>query len=157
MKVIVISDSHGSKRNIDYALQTHPDAKHVFFLGDTIRDIEAVKEFYKDRIFHIVKGNCDFSDNEKSADEIILGGKRIFYTHGHNFYVKSGCSALLERAQTVGADIALYGHTHIPKIEYINGIYLINPGSIGHSRETNNSYCIIDIKDTGILPSIVKI
>ena len=48
MRIIVISDSHGRRSSVDFALQAHPDAKHVFFLGDNVRDIEAVKEFYKE-------------------------------------------------------------------------------------------------------------
>ncbi|MBQ0083628.1 MAG: metallophosphoesterase [Clostridiales bacterium] len=156
MRIIVISDSHGKVSQIDYALQSFPDAKNVFFLGDFVRDIEKLYEFYPDRIFHTVKGNCDFDRNEPNCSEIILAGKRIFFTHGHTLSVKSGTQRLLERAKTVGANIALYGHTHIAKIEYEDGIYLINPGSLSASRDSHNSFCVIEIRSNGILPAIIN-
>ncbi len=157
MRIIVISDSHGGARNIDYALQSHTDAQHVFFLGDNVRDIENVKTYHPDRIFHIVHGNCDYGNMYPSIDTVTLGGKKIVFTHGHNFAVKSGSSALISKARKAGADIVLYGHTHIAKSEYVDGIYAINPSSISHSREGSNSYAVIDILENGIMPIIVKI
>ncbi len=157
MRIIVISDSHAVTRNIDYALLAHTDASHVFFLGDNIRDIESIKMYHPDRIFHIVHGNCDYGSIYPSIDSVVLGGKKIVFTHGHNFAVKSSSSVLLSKARNVGADIVLYGHTHIAKIEYADGIYAINPGSIAHSREGSNSYAVIDIEDNGIMPIIIKI
>lgn len=157
MRILVISDSHAVTRNIDYCLQAHPEAKHVFFLGDNTRDIENIKVYHPDRIFHIVHGNCDYGSIYPSVDTIILGGKKIVYTHGHNFSVKSSTAVLLGKAKAAGADIVLYGHTHIANIRYEDGVYLVNPGSIAHSREGNNSYAVIDIEENGIMPIIIKI
>lgn len=157
MRIIVISDSHAVTRNIDYALQAHPDARHVFFLGDNVRDIENIKMYHPDRSFHIVHGNCDYGSIYPSIDSLTLGGKKIIYTHGHNFAVKSGSSVLIDKARNACADIVLYGHTHIAKIEYSDGVYAVNPGSVAHSREGSNSYAVIDILDNGIMPIIVKV
>ncbi len=157
MRILVISDSHAGTRNIDYCLQAQPQAKHVFFLGDNTRDIENVKIYHPDRIFHIVHGNCDYASAYPSVDSVTLGGKRIIFTHGHNFSVKSGTTILQAMTKKAGADIVLYGHTHIAKISYEDGIYLINPGSIAHSREGNNSYAVIDIEESGIMPIIIQI
>ena len=51
---------------------------------------------------------------------------------------------LLEAAHENGADIVLYGHTHIPRAERLDGIWFLCPGSI---RE--GSYGIVDITDKG--------
>ena len=51
------------------------------------------------------------------------------------------------------ADIALYGHTHQAEIEYRDGLYLMNPGSLHGSYGT---YGIIDITPAGLVPNIVK-
>jgi len=157
MRILIISDSHAVTRNIDYALLAHPEARHVFFLGDNVRDKENVKIYHPDRIFHIVHGNCDYDSAYPSVDTVTLGGKKIIFTHGHNFAVKSGSAVLLSKAKNAGADIVLYGHTHVAKAEYIDGIYAVNPGSIAHSREGNNSYAVIDIEQNGIMPIIIKI
>ena len=156
MRIIVISDSHGRRSSIDYALQSHPDARHVFFLGDNIRDVEAIADYHTDRIFHIVTGNCDGDTMYPVTELCTVGGVKIIYTHGHHHSVKYTTAPLLEAAKKAGAKIALYGHTHIAKTEYIDGIYIVNPGSISLSREGANSYAVIDITENGIMPIIVK-
>ncbi len=156
MRIIVISDSHGRRGSIDYAIQAHPDARHIFFLGDNVRDIEAVKEFFTDRIFHIVPGNCDGDTAYNTTAICTLEGIKILYTHGHYHSVKYTTSLLRDAAQKAGAKIALYGHTHIAKTEYIDGLFIVNPGSISLSREGSNSYAVIDITESGIMPIIIK-
>ena len=156
MRIIVISDSHGAVSKIDYAMQSFPDALDVFFLGDCVRDIEKLYEFYPKHRFHVVKGNCDFGSDENTVGEAMICSKRIMYTHGHTFDVKYGTERLIERAKYINADIVLYGHTHIAKTEYVDGIYLINPGSVSAARTGKNSFCIIDIKSNGILPAIIE-
>ena len=156
MRIIVISDSHGRRSSVDFTLQAHPHAKHVFFLGDNVRDIEAVKEFYTDRIFHIVQGNCDGDTPYPTTDICTIEGVKILFTHGHYHNVKYTTATLQNAAEKSGAQIALYGHTHIAKTEYIGGLYIVNPGSIAHSREGGNSYAVIDITPSGIMPIIIK-
>ena len=122
-----------------------PDA--VIFLGDGLRDIDA-SDFYGSTLY-AVQGNCDFSprlgDGTGVTDELILQfeGHKLLLTHGHHYHVKSGYGALLARAVRAGADIVLFGHTHLPISETVSSgseicgvtithpIYLFNPGSIG--------------------------
>ena len=59
MRILVISDSHGRSGEIEKAIESHPDIKHVFFLGDCVRDIEDITYIYPDRSFYISEGNCD--------------------------------------------------------------------------------------------------
>lgn len=156
MRILVISDSHGSTLAIDKAISAQPLAKHIFFLGDKLSDIEDFDILYPDRIFHTVSGNCDFYSQTPSHDMTEVAGKRIFFTHGHEYGVKSGTSHLLSYGRALGSDIILYGHTHIADTEYANGIYSVNPGSIGNSRGGKNSYAFIDIEKNGIIPVIVN-
>ena len=46
------------------------------------------------------------------------GGKRVFFSHGHMYGVKVGLEQFLEGARNVKADIALFGHTHRPMLDY---------------------------------------
>ena len=52
-----------------------------------------------------------------------------------------------------GADIALFGHTHLVHEEYDpeSGIYLFNPGSIGEPREGKTSYGILSLAGENVL------
>lgn len=78
-----------------------------------------------------------------------IDGYVIYITHGHLYGVKSSRHQLAKRAQTLGATIALYGHTHVAKIERIDNIHCINPGSIAYPRGNIwASYCIISLSNS---------
>lgn len=156
MRILVLSDSHGRASLIEKAIEKHKEAKHIFFLGDCVRDIEDMPFIYPDRTFHIVSGNCDYQSFYKSADTIKLGGVEILFTHGHPFFVKRGLDMLKARAKAEGAKLVLYGHTHISKTEYADGVYFVNPGSLYSSPCGSTGYAVIDIEPSGIMPVILS-
>ncbi|MBQ2248865.1 MAG: YfcE family phosphodiesterase [Clostridia bacterium] len=148
MELLVISDAHGNRAAICEALRRQvrpPDA--LLFLGDGLRDLPDLPDGRT--ALYAVAGNCDgylpfFTEGEEREICLLsLGEHRLLLTHGHRFGVKSGCGALLAYAAQEGADIVLYGHTHLPHAEVIPAgtalgglvterpIYLFNPGSIG--------------------------
>ena len=156
MRVLVFSDSHGSSYNIRKVLDLQsPD--YLIFLGDGLREIEALQSSYPKIKFLTVKGNCDFDQTVPETDLAVIGGKRILYTHGHNFGVKSSTQRLIEAAKNANIDIVLYGHTHISEKTYLDGLYIINPGSCSRGREGGNSYAAFDIQNGDVLPSIIKL
>ena len=159
MRLLVISDTHGRPALIDRVLRRESDAREVFFLGDVVRDIEEIMPEYTDRNFHIVRGNCDYFCNYPLFDiaEYRECGVSVYFTHGHRHFVKSGADGILEAAKGVGADIALYGHTHVSGIEYRDGVYIVNGGSLALPRSGAASYAVIDITKAGILPAVKKV
>lgn len=158
MRIVVISDSHGRGSIIDRIIRREKDAQAVIFLGDVVTDIEDFTYEYTDKNFYIVSGNCDrFSYYPYSTIEKIAG-VNIFITHGHTLGVKGGTGTLATTARNAGCKIALYGHTHIPNIKYDDGLYIVNPGSCANSRDgSGNSYAVIDVRENGILPNIIRI
>ncbi len=156
MYILVISDTHGRVSEIEKAIEAHPEIKHIFFLGDCVRDMEDIPLVYTDKIYHIVEGNCDGYTEYKSSDVVELYGKRIFFTHGHNFGVKSGPEKLYAEAERQNADLVLYGHTHAAITEYADGRHFVNPGSLYSGASGFRSYAIVDITERGIMPSIIK-
>ena len=157
MRVLIISDSHGRKSAIEETIEAQKEANHIFFLGDCTDDIEDYTFLYPDRTFHIVAGNCDGYSQYKSVDFITLNGKKLLFTHGHIYCVKSGLEKLKAAANTENADIILFGHTHLAITEYDEGRYFVNPGSLSHGSTGFRSYAVIDILENGIKPIIVKI
>lgn len=154
MRIVVISDSHKNTRVIDEILLREPEALHVFFLGDYVSDIEDFEFLYPQKIFHSVSGNCDYMSTVQNVGIEIIENKKIFYTHGHTYNVKYTTQKLLETAKANKYDIMLYGHTHISKIFYEDGVYIVNPGSCSCAREGKPSYAVIDITNQGIMPII---
>ena len=162
MKCLCFSDSHGTSAYISRALEMHPDAEVVFFLGDGLSDID---RFVYDRTkaWLAVRGNCDLVGDiggslVKKVDSITLYGKKIVFTHGDLYGAKYGTDGLVALAREQGADIVLFGHTHDPFEKYIpnedeGGIYLFNPGSVGVSYRTKTSYGIMEITDDMVILS----
>lgn len=159
MRLLVISDTHGRSALIDRVLRREPKAKEVFFLGDVVSDIESVIPEHRDRNFHIVRGNCDYFCNYPLFDiaEYKKENVTVWFTHGHRYSVKSGTEGIFAAAKGVGANIALYGHTHISAAEYRDGVYIVNSGSLSMPRNGAASYAVIDIGKDGILPAIKKV
>lgn len=157
MRILIISDSHRRGDIVDKIISSQPDAKHVFFLGDNTADIEDLQYVYTDKIFHIVSGNCDFCSPYPNTGIEKVNGINIFYTHGHTYGVKGGVENLRTAALARNCQIALYGHTHISNTVYSDGVYIVNPGSCAASRYGSNSYAVIDILPSGIMPIIINV
>lgn len=138
MKILVVSDNHGNGSLIRKVLQKHQDADYYFHLGDS------EMESYELRPFVSVKGNNDY-DFTMPLEKIIEVGDHSFYLcHGH-FY-GGDPNLIAQEAYYNECDFALFGHTHEPFNEHINGIRVINPGSIRSNRnDGKSSYCLIEI------------
>ncbi|MBE6729230.1 MAG: YfcE family phosphodiesterase [Ruminococcaceae bacterium] len=157
MRILVMSDSHRNINVIKNILDKHSDIKTVFFLGDNADDAESVASSYPRHTFYIVSGNCDIGSWTKSRNIVSINGIRIYYCHGHNLGVKYTTENLINTAIENNCKIALFGHTHKAHCSYHDGIYLFNPGSCALSREGKNSYGIIDISKSVIMPNIMTI
>ncbi len=157
MRIVVISDTHGRTGVIDKILSAQPDALYVFFLGDNVRDIEDFELLYPDKSFFIVSGNCDYNSFLPAVGIKKINGINILYTHGHTLNVKYSTDYILKTAKQNDCRLALYGHTHISKILYEDGVYIVNPGSAALSRNGSNSYAVVDITEKGIMPIIITL
>lgn len=146
MKIAVISDTHRDSRYIDIAKNIIKDTDMLIHLGDNIDDAEELSKGYKGKVY-IVKGNCDYTNSYPSEQIIEVEGKRIFFTHGHNYGVKMSLNNIFYKAKEVEADIALFGHTHVAIIEKEDGIIFMNPGSISLPRIKGRYIGFINIEE----------
>ena len=115
MKIIVMSDTHGSVRDATNAiLACRTGCDLVIHLGDTVRDFECIKLAFPDIAFIGVAGNNDFFSNGYDSECLLdLDGVKTFICHGHEYGVKRSIDSLLWRAQAKDAALVLYGHTHM--------------------------------------------
>lgn len=164
MKIFIASDIHGSA----YYCQKLIDAFHsekadrMLLLGDILyhgprndlpqgyapKEVIAMLNLLSDRII-CVRGNCDGEVDDMVLDfpvlaeyaiisDSSLGANVIFATHGHHF----NASKLPKLKE---GDILLHGHTHIPTFEKINGVFVVNPGSVSIPKENSeHSYMIFE-------------
>ncbi len=148
MKTLILSDSHGNTYNVRDALTKHPDAGQIIFLGDGERDFTYLGEEIGNRALTMVCGNCDFGSDLSEVELLKIENQLVYCTHGHKHYVKYGLDNLLKEAETVGASLVLYGHTHEQFTDYFDGMHIMNPGSINEYE-----YGIADITPQGIVLS----
>jgi len=157
MKILVFSDSHGEIGRMAQIIGAS-DVCGVIFLGDYVRDIDKVASLHPHLNYYVVAGNCDFLSPVPDEGIVELGGAKIFLTHGHRHGVKSDLSRLAAYAKNAGADAAFYGHSHVAYYGEIDGIVLLNPGSITEPRgDIGASYALLEIVDGEFDVRIVEI
>lgn len=152
MKIMVVSDIHGSKYYCEKMLLAFKRemADKLLLLGDILyhgprndlpkkyapKEVVALLNSIKNQIL-CVRGNCDTEVDQMVLDFPILAeycilyvcNRVIFATHGHKFNIKNP-------PPIQKGDILLHGHTHIPECKCFgnNNLYL-NPGSISMPKE----------------------
>lgn len=158
MKIIVMSDSHGNFHVLD-KIFTEYHADYYLHLGDGERELDRIAVNYPNKQIIHVKGNCDFASFSES--EIVFAPTdkcAVFATHGHKYNVKYSLEMLKDKARSVGASIALYGHTHERFCSYEDGLYIMNPGSVSCPRDGKKpSFGIIEISSAGIMTNIIDL
>ena len=146
MKVLVFSDSHGKTQPmLDVVSDENPQL--ILHLGDHSRDSVKLLEAFPRIPLRVVRGNCDGMAAELDTDEFVIHNKRFFMTHGHLHGVKLGLGPVINTAMLHRADVLLYGHTHIPHQENVEGLLVVNPGSIGMGKKT---YAVLEIEHDAV-------
>lgn len=152
VRLLVISDSHGDSRALMRALDEQPEARYILHLGDGASEMRALAPTCTAHVYQ-VRGNCDLSAPFPVEQNLRIAGIPLFMTHGHRYGVKGGLGTLADEARRRGAQIVLFGHTHVSLTRYEDGLYLINPGSLGYS----GTYATVDIVGGDIAPNIIRI
>lgn len=171
-KILVFSDSHEEAKYMNKALELNTDADMIVHLGDGASDLtRRLPENYEKPLV-LIEGNGEYYgwirvDRRylpKRTEMIEFEGKKIFMTHGHLYDVKFGLEKIAARAYADGADIVLFGHTHIPisqylpegtELEYVGKterpLLLFNPGSIGMGFK--HTFGLLSFAGGEVLPS----
>ena len=145
MKLVVLSDTHGSYSAWKSAETLFSDADAVIHAGDILyhgprnqvpegyEPMELAEAIKKSPVpVHLARGNCDAEVDymlleAQAVDTLVLEleGITIMVNHGHNL----GDALLVDLARQKNADLIVTGHTHIPRLEKIKGKIFLNPGS----------------------------
>src|SRR5690625_4297823 len=100
VKVLVLSDSHGFKKEIVNIKERH-HLKYNIHCGDSELPFDA-EELHG---FTTVAGNGDMFSYFKDDEIIEINGLTVLVTHGHLYGVKANLQKLSYRAEEVGAHI----------------------------------------------------
>ncbi len=148
MKIVVVADTHKNFEIYNDVVENNP-ADYYIHLGDGVNEFADVAKSHPDKEFVFVKGECDFCN--ASTKQLLKAGKcRIFCAHGNEQNVTNGLDEIISEAKASDCNIILYGHTHVYKTDKVDGIYIMNPGSLGTPRGKNSpSFGILEINEEG--------
>ena len=172
MRLMVASDIHGSAyycRKM-FEIFDQSDAGRLLLLGDLLyhgprndlplqyapKEVIPMLNAYREKIW-CVQGNCDAQVDQMVLDFPIMasycilpvgehGEYTVYATHGHIFHEGN-------LPPMIAGDILLHGHTHIPEAKEVNGIRILNPGSVAipkggfppsYAIMTEKSFTVLD-------------
>ena len=145
MRIGVLSDSHGFLGRLSTVLMAmEAQGKPIdalLHLGDGYYDLADLETSLPP--VYQVAGNCDHFRSD-TMEVVTLSNARILLTHGHFQHVREGTDDLLSLAMGEKAQSALYGHTHHQKMEWRNGILLLNPGAV-----MDGKYAVLTVNRLG--------
>lgn len=149
-RVLVVSDSHGRTEYLKEAIEkVEPDL--MIHCGDTEGQDDYISSLFQGPIY-FVRGNCDNFSKKSEKLCLTLGAHKVMITHGHRYGVGFDLQNIEYAAESEGADVVLFGHTHVPLlIQEADGMVVMNPGSIALPRgEVHRpSYGVILVDENG--------
>lgn len=148
MKALIVSDNHGDLEVLEELVNIYKDEIDLWLhCGDS--EFMSTNSIWEN--FKTVRGNMDRGYALPLEQLEDFDGEKILVVHGHNHRVRFTMDLLNELAIEQGADIVFYGHTHIAKVDQIDNLYFINPGSIVQPRGSlsEGSYAIYEKNKDG--------
>ena len=166
MKIMIISDIHGSYSNLRRAMDIYEEEHmdKLMILGDILyhgprndlpeeyapKKVIPLLNSYKDQIL-AVRGNCDAEVDQMVLEfpmradylEMYVDGHRFFMTHGHIY--DEDCLPPLNEG-----DVFMYGHYHKPVAKKVNGITIFNPNSLSLPKQGVKSYGVYENEELKI-------
>lgn len=161
MRVLIASDIHGSLKYCRMLIENYKkeNCDKLILLGDVLyhgprndlpdeynpKGVIALLNDMADEIL-CVRGNCEAEVDDMVlqfnvlADYALLfnNDRTFFLTHGHKFNPQNP-------PKLKKGDVLFNGHTHVSKIEELDGFLYVNPGSVSIPKEgTPRGYIILD-------------
>ena len=163
MEIAIISDSHIPSREPgipEWALERIREADHTIHAGDFDSSGALADLRHSATRLTAVRGNMDpVALGLPEVNSVRLGGVEFVLTHGtgpKQGYKKRVASAVSEN-KSDGPTVGIAGHTHEPMDETIDGIRVLNPGSVtGASPASEETMMIADVADGNLSVSLLS-
>ena len=142
MKLVVMSDSHGRDEMVRRVIKENRDADYFLHAGDLCSD----EALFPEVIF--VRGNNDWYSDFPKQRLMRFNNVRIYMTHSDGMYGSSRYQRLAQIGKTNNCQLVIFGHTHCWYDETIDGVRILNPGSLLYNRDGSQmGYYIIYIEN----------
>jgi putative phosphoesterase len=151
LRLLLVSDSHHDIHGLSAAMKKFSGKVDMLIhLGDGVEDIGRAARAAGIEIprYEAVRGNLDADYALPTRLTLELNGRLAFVAHGHLESAHSGIEGVLASARAVGADLALFGHTHMPFLEEYRGLLLVNPGSVSRPRgHSSRGFAVLEVPE----------
>ena len=129
MRIGLISDTHGVLH--PKVMEVFANVEHIIHAGDIGGD-DVVDALRRIAPVTFVRGNNDDAEGYDVA-RVTLGGVRFLVTHILPRPSKPGKHVMQSLAKEK-ADVVVFGHSHLPHDEIVDGVHYFNPASAGPRR-----------------------
>lgn len=149
MEIAVLSDTHlrAGKTLPRFVWENLTRVDMIIHAGDLthwglIEDLACIAPV------RAVRGNCDGWDVVLPERDIVeCESLRIGIIHGNAGRGKSTPERAFNAFEDSPVDLIVFGHSHVPFMEWRNGILMFNPGSpTDKRREPQYSFGLLDIR-----------
>ncbi len=154
----IFSDTHGNLDTMRDALMNAGPFDAMIHLGDGVLDAIAVS---RERSIPLtaVAGNEDGSSEYPERLSIPIGTFTAILIHGHRMDINPYQSASLREQQYAamdaliavsGAQVLLFGHTHLPVLKHTGHGIICNPGNHYAGSQTPHTFAIAETAGSGL-------
>ena len=160
MLIGLLSDTHipdRARQIPEKVLESFENVDLIIHAGDlTTRAV--IDELEKIAPVVAIQGNMDrvAGLDLPKAQVIETEGMKIGVAHGE-VYPRADTQQLLYLAKELDANILVTGHSHQPKIEQVEDVLLLNPGSPIVPRLADRTVMLLEINNKNVDVEIIKI
>lgn len=146
-RVLVVADTHGRPRELDYLQLMAGKIDLLLHLGDYAPDARIMGETLG--VPHLaVRGNNDFSEEFPIKRIVEVEKTKLLLVHRLEQF---RFADTLADARKNACGAILFGHTHVPYLAAEGNIQLVNPGSYSLPRAcSSRGYAILTIDGANI-------
>ncbi|MCF0226425.1 MAG: metallophosphoesterase [Methanobrevibacter sp.] len=161
MLIGLISDTHipdRAKELPEKVFESFENVDIILHAGD-VTSTEVLDKLGEIAPVIAIQGNTDrYVGLELPKSEIVeANGIKIGLVHGE-VYPRADTQQLLYLAKQLGVNILVSGHSHQPKIEQVEDVLLLNPGSPTIPRLADRTVMILEVfEDKNIEVELIKV
>ncbi len=160
MRIGILSDTHGDLKAFEQALVAMGTCDFYLHAGDVLYHgprnnlpvgygpKELAERIKSMNNIYFVHGNCDADVDEMVTEQDLSHDWRLVELDGYKFFMihgyKESVTSRIAKAKEQGADLLIYGHTHVKELYKDGNLICLNPGSPAIPKDGSASVAVFE-------------